>query len=428
MSKRKQTEKKPLWFSLDNAAKIFPAQNTSTWSNSFRVQMELDRKINPAVLRAALEAVMPRFPSYGVKIRRGFFWFYLEKNENPLTVHPDIKNPLYRVNFKENGRYLFRVYYHGSRIAVDCYHVLTDGHGGAVFLSTLAAEYLRREGEKIPAGGFSLSPDAPPTPEETEDSFVRSASSEVKKLKKDGISYHVKADPMPDHTVNVTSGILSFAAFHRLTKEKNVTVTEYLAALMLSVLLERQKRDGGRKKQVAVQIPVDLRRVFGGETLRNFTICMLVKVDPNKGEYSFDELLELTKYQLRLQNTMKEHNASITANLQIERNPFVRFAPLFLKNFFISIGFAIAAEQTSSALITNLGKVELPEELARHVKKFLFMPAPGKLNPARLGVATVNDSLVITFSNSFVQSDVERAFFTAFVKQGLHVKIESNRE
>jgi hypothetical protein len=155
---------------------------------------------------------------------------------------------------------------------------------------------------------------------------------------------------------------------------------------------------------------------------------MRVLVDPNKGEYSFDELLNTVRYQLRLANDAKEHNAMITSNMRIERNPLIRCAPLFIKNLCIGIGFGLTAEQTSSALITNLGKLDLPHEMSPYVKQCLFMPAPGKLNPARLGVATVNDSLVITCSNSFAESHIERAFFTAFVKQGLHVKIESNRE
>ncbi len=57
----------------------------------------------------------------------------------------------------------------------------------------------------------------------------------------------------------------------------------------------------------------------------------------------------------------------------------------------------------------------------------MFMPSPGLRNASRIGVATVNDKLVITFSDAFAETDVEREFFTHFVKNGVHVKIESNR-
>ena len=118
----------------------------------------------------------------------------------------------------------------------------------------------------------------------------------------------------------------------------------------------------------------------------------------------------------------------ITANMGIERNLIVRAVPLAVKNLSVGISFAITAEQTTSSLITNLGLVNIPEEMKSFVNKALFMPAPGIVNASRLGVCTYNNNLVITFSNSYEETDVEREFFTSFVKMGIPVKIESNRE
>lgn len=424
-------DKKSFWFTLDNAAKIFPGQNSSTWSNSFRVCFELNEKVDPQLLERALCDIMPRFPCYNVRIRYGFFWFYLERNKNKPIVKPDIKNPLYRVKFAENDGFLFKVYYHGSRVAVDFYHVLTDGCGGKIFLSTLIARYLElKEGIHIPAGGSVVDIAEKCSSEELEDSFVKYADSKAKYNRRDKYVYHANGERMPYHTVNITSGIIPFDDFHKLTKSYDVTVTEFLSALMLKILIDKQNRESKRKlkREVSIQIPVDLRKTFGSNTLRNFTVCMRVKVDPNKGEYSFEELLTQVKYQLRLANNQKEHNMLITANLGIERNPFIRALPLFIKNAGVSVSFFFTAEQTTSSLITNLGNVDLPEEMRPFVGKFIFMPAPGKLNAARCGVATCNNNLAITFSNSFAESDIEREFFTSLVKMGLHVKIESNRE
>lgn len=428
MTEKQYGEKKAFWLKLDNAAKIFPGQNTKTWSNSFRVCYEFREAVDPDVLFKALCDILPRFPCYDVRIKRGFFWFYLEKNPKPPVIMEDIKNPLHRVNFKENNNYLFKVFYHGNRVAVDCYHVLTDGHGGAVFLSTLAAQYLRLKGFTIPSGGFVLPLGENASGEELEDSFVRYADSGARYDRRDNFVYHARGTKLPLHTVNITSGIISFEELHKLTREKDVTVTEYLSALMLQVLIAKQKNDCRKQKEVSIQIPIDLRRPFGSETLRNFTICLRVKIDPNKGDYTFDELLRQVKYQLRLASDKKELNMMITANMGLERNIFIRAVPLFIKNLGVGIGFFFTAEQTTSALITNLGVVDIPSELASHINKFVFLPAPGKLNAARLGVATCNDNLVVTFANSYVESDVEREFFTALVKKGLHVKIESNRE
>lgn len=421
-------EKKNFWLKLDNAAKIFPGQNSSTWSNSFRVAFELDRTVDPDILLRALNDIMPRFDCYKVRIRRGFFWFYLETNKKPLLVSADIKNPCHRVKFSENNNYLFKIYYYGSRIALDCYHVLTDGHGGAVLLSTLAAQYLRLTGENIPAGDFVLDINTSTTPAELEDSFVKNADSKAKYNRRNSFVYHPTGEKMPSHMVNITSGFMSFEQLHALTQKNGVTLTEYLTAVMISVLIEKQKNEKRRQKEISVQIPVDLRRSFGSETLRNFTICLSVRVNPEMGEYTFEELLTLVKYKLRLVNNRKEHNMMITANMGLERNPLIRAVPLAVKNLGVSLSFFFTAEKTTSCLLTNLGRVKLPEEMNPHVKKIIFMPAPGKLNAARIGVATAGDSLAVTFSNAYRESDIEKAFFTFLVKQGIHVKIESNRE
>ena len=422
------TNKKGFWLKLDNAAKIFPGQNSNTWSSSFRICYEMKEKVDPELLQQALIDIMPRFSCYDVRIRYGFFWFYLEKNNNTPVVRPDIKNPLYRVKFNENRKFLFKVFYHGNRISVDMYHVLSDGHGGAILLSTLVAQYLRLKGYDIPTGGFVLDINEKNSERELEDSFVKNATSKAKCKRADKFCYHARGTRMPWHTANYTSGIIPFDDLHALAKEKGVTVTEFLCAVMLDVLIKKQAREERKQKEVCIQVPIDLRKTFGSETLRNFSICLRVKIDPNKGEYSFDELLEQAKYQLRLQRNIKELNMMITANMGIERNILVRALPLVVKNLGVGVSFAITAEQTNSCLMTNLGAVTIPDAMRGYIEKIVFIPPPGKVNAARMGIATINNKLCVTFANSYVESDVEREFFTYFVKMGLNVKIESNRE
>ena len=91
------------WFKLDNAATVFPGQNTSRWSNIFRFSVVLDCKIDPEILEDALINVLVRFPCYDVRIKRGLFWYYFEKNPyGAPPVEPDVVNPCHRVKFKEN--------------------------------------------------------------------------------------------------------------------------------------------------------------------------------------------------------------------------------------------------------------------------------------------------------------------------------------
>ena len=133
--------------------------------------------------------------------------------------------------------------------------------------------------------------------------------------------------------VNIMSGTMSFAAIHKLAKEKGVTVTEFFAAILMDIHCRKQLREKRKLKEVSVQIPINLRNIYPSETMRNFSICLRVKVDPKLGEYSFDELLQQVALQLRLERDEKKINAQISKHVRIEKNPFLRFLPLAVKNF-----------------------------------------------------------------------------------------------
>ncbi len=415
------------WYKLDNAAKIFPGQNRATWSNIFRFSIQLTEKVDPLLLERALKAVLPRFPCFDVCIKRGMFWYYFEKNPNGAPdVKPDISNPCHRVKFKENKGYLFRVYYYEKRISVDFYHALTDGRGASIFGCTLVAEYLRLKGYDIPSGYNVLDINEKATPEELEDSFVKNAGSKAKLSRVNSWVYHAKGTKLPRHMVNMTAGTIDLQELKKLAKSKGATITEFIDALLLYTMYTKQKNEERKQKNVSVQVPVDLRNTFGSKTLRNYSLTYNVRIDPNMGEYTFDEILQQVQSYLRYINTEKQLRAMTTANLKLERS-IMKYAPLFIKDLGIGLSFWITGEQTTSVLCSNLGLIKLPPEMEPYVEKLYLMAGPGVLNGARCGAVGYKDTFTLIFANIYEESDIERFFFTQLVKMGLHVKIESNR-
>lgn len=415
------------WFKLDNAAKIFPGQNTGTWSNFFRFSIQLKEQVDPLLLERALKSVLPRFPCFDVCIKRGMFWYYFEKNPNGAPdVKPDISNPCHRIKFGENKGYLFRVYYYEKKISVDFYHALTDGRGGSFFVCTLAAEYLRLKGYEIPSGYSVLDIEQKATKEELEDSFAENEGSKAKISRKKSWVYHAKGTRMPRHTVNITAGIMDLSELKKLAKSKNATVTEFIESLLLYTMYVKQKNEEKKQKTVSVQIPVDLRNTLNSKTLRNYSLTYNVRIDPNMGDYTFDEILQQVRAYLRYINNEKQLRAMTTANLRLERS-VMKYLPLFIKNLGIGISFFITGEQTTSVLGSNLGLVKIPEEMEKYVDRMYFMAGPGILNGARCGAVGYKDTFTLTFANIYEESDIERFFFTQLVKMGLHVRIESNR-
>ena len=416
------------WLKLDNAAKIFPGQNSRTWSNVFRIGAQLKQEIDPEVLSVALKHTLRRIPSFNVRIRRGLFWYYFEQNPNEPSVLPDIKNPCYRIKFKENNGFLFRVFYRGDRINIEVYHALCDGYGAAVFLSTLVGEYLRLKGEEIDYNKFVLNVKDEPRECEYEDSYGKYADSKVPYDRKDKWVYHAKGTRMPIHTGNYTLGVMSFKELHTVAKGYGVTVTEFLAALIMDVLYQKQLQEEKKQREICVQIPVNLRKAFPSETLRNFVLCLRVKLNPNLGEYTFEEIVRSVSLQLKLANDPKLINSLMTQNMKLERNPVTKHLPLVLKDLGVAVGFLITAEQTTSTLLSNLGPIPLSESVEKHVEKLYLFTGAGIVNGARCGIVSMGDKLVFSFSNCYKESDIEREFYTRLVKMGIHVRIESNRD
>ena len=416
------------WFKLDNAAKIFPGQNSATWSNIIRTSVNLKENIDPEILSAALKRCLPRFPAIAVQIKRGFFWYYFEPNRKEPIVKPDINNPCVRIKYNENNRFLFRIFYYKNRISLEAFHALTDGYGCAVFLSTVTAEYLRIKGYDIPCGGMVLDINEPPKASELEDSFAKYATSKVKAKRPALPTYHRTGEKLPKHISIMTSGYIPVERIKSISKSCGVTITEYLASVLVMVHIKLQKEENLRKqKEVSIQIPVNCRNLFDSGTLRNFSVCYSVRIDPNLGEYTFEEILRQVSLYLRYTNNKKHLQSMFAANMGLEKNPIMRIIPLIIKDLAIGISFSLTAEHTTTSLLTNLGKICVPEKMADYIDSYIFMPSPGKVNGGRVGVVSFGNTMTVTFTNIYNNTAIERDFFRFLVKQGIPVKIESNR-
>lgn len=415
------------WIKIDNAGKIFPGQNMRRWSNVFRLGVQLKEKIDPEILSEALRLVLLRIPSLKVRMRKGFFWNYFEANEMECPINPDIKNHCYRINFRENNGYLFRVYYHDKFIGVDIYHSLCDGHAGAVFISTLVGQYLRLKGHAVSHNQFVLDTSEKVKKEELEDAYRRYSSSKMKYDVKETRVYHKRGTKLPMHMCNYTVCTMPLDKLRDLSKRYGVTITELFAAILLDIHYRKQLSEGKTNKEVSVQIPVNLRKAFPSRTLRNFVLCLMVKINPKMGNYTFEEILRSVSLQLKLVNDAKALDSLMTRNVNIEKQ-VVKYVPLAIKNFFVGVGFRINAEFSTSTLISNLGIITLPDDMKEHVERFFFFTGPGIVNGARCGAVTFGGKVAFTFSNCYVEDDVEKEFFRRLGEMGVPVAVTTNRD
>lgn len=429
MSKQSKSQAKT-WYRLDLSAIVYPTLQRRDFSSVYRLSLLLKEDVQPDILQQAVDIAMKRFPTYRSAMHKGLFWRYLEPNTNPgPIVQKDIRNFCMPMPFKSNNRYLVRFYWYGRRIALEAHHNLGDGTGGMFLLQTVTAVYLRLLGHPIPNDGFVLDVDAEPDPEEFEDAYMRYANAQVRPARPAEKTYRVRGTKEPFYTLNVIDGIMSVKEVMQVAKGYNATVTEYLNAVLLYSLLQKQEHDFHLKlRPVRIAMPVNLRRFFPSKTLRNFITMVYPSIDPRLGEFTFEEIVAHVHNYMRYYINEKFLKGDITTNAATKRNPFIRIVPLFIKDFVVRLFYTRVQDKNSSAGLTNLGSVYVPDAMKPYLERFdIYMGIPYSQR-TNCAIASFGDTLTVNFASCIIEADVERRFFQKLVEDGIAVTIESNRD
>ena len=417
------------WYRLDNAGVLYSALQKETYSAIYRFSAVMDQPVDRQALQRAVDQTMPRFPTFRVRIKKGAFWYYFEPNDAPGPfVKEDISNPCQPVRFREDNGWLVRFYYYEHRISVEVFHAVSDGGGALVFFKTLLAVYLRELGHKIGNTHGILDIGGPPRREELEDAYGKYAQGKGRRWKEQEKAYQNTGTPEPFYTLNVTMGFCSVSQLKQKAKGYGVSITEYLAAVLIQVILEKQHRERPRKEQpVALAIPINLRAWFPSETLRNFILTVRPVIDPSLGEYTFEEVLSQVHHTLRLKINRQRMRAELTGNVRFTKNRLLQIVPIVLKNPVMSLGYRIAGVRPYSGTYTNPGAFSVPPEMEPHIRRMEVIL--GQATNPRVHCASISygDLMEITFAGTQRESDTERDFFRFLVREGIHVKVESNR-
>ncbi len=418
------------WYKLDLSANVYPTLQRRNFSSVYRVSVILKQPIQHELLQLALERTMPRFPTFAVAIHKGLFWRYLERNNKPGPfVKADVSNACMPIHFKAENRYLLRVYYYEAKLSVEVFHSVADGSGALTFVKTLLAEYYAMQGIRIPCEQGVLSCKEKPRDAEIEDAYIKYGNGKVA-LKRKGIhAYQLRGTQEPFYTLNIITGVAPVEKLLAAAKSYKVSVGVFLTAVLMESLIQKQKMDKPiRERDVVISMPVNLRRFFPSDTLRNFIVMLSPSIDPKMGDYTFEEIASEINAYLAYRLNEKYLKANIMTNLSVQRNPVVRVIPLFLKDMIVRNAYKKVNARESSAGITNLGIVQVPEEMKPLIERFEVLMGQPFSNRTNLAVITYENTISMSFSSGIVESDVEMLFFCSLIKKGIPVRIESNRK
>ncbi len=418
-----------MWLKLDNAAKIYPAARTRNWSNLFRLSATLCDDVDTEILKVALGVTVRRFPSVAVRLSWGAFWYYLEELASPPEIKGEFGHPTENMKYADIRKCAFRVLVFGKRIALEFFHSITDGTGGMIFFKSLLAEYIERKyGEKVPCEKGVVDRRSEIDEGELEDSFIKHAG-DVTIGRKESTAYFLDGTKEKDGFVHALTFIAETDDVRKLAKSYGVSVTALLCAVMMQAFAEIQEErvpNRIKRKPIKIMLPVNLRNIFPSKTLRNFALYIIPEITPAMGDYSFEEICRSVHHQMGFELSANRMRARITTNVNDEINPIVKIAPLFLKNAVMKGVFNAVGEKTSCVTLSNLGAVELPEEMSKYVERFDFTLNVPSRNHNNCSVISFGGKMYISFVRNIEEPILEYKFHKILRDMGVRMKVESN--
>ena len=414
------------WYALDNAAKIYPPNTSEKSPFVFSFTARLNEEVDPELLERALNLLLQHRPTFKTRLKRGIFWYYLEENNRPALVKPQPAHYLKQIVPESNNGYMFEVFYRRNTLTMNFHHSLTDGTGGVNFFLDLIFEYFKLCEYPVESEGILRPSASPHIIEESEDTFRKIDRKKTPSPAFESLAYKFRGTPFAYDGYGIMAGICKTEQVKELAKKYDTTVTVYLAALyMYSIYRTCLEGKPVKNKQVKILVPINLRKRFNSNTVRNFSLFTRLKHD-FKDPITFEQCIELCKTQMKAGLEPDVIDGIIHSNVKLEKNPLLMLTPLFLKDIIMKLVYSRVGENVQSGDLSNIGLIKTPESFKGRLKDIVFVIGPTKTAQQNFTVIGYEDRLYIASARGYVETKIEREFFTHLSKNGVDVTVYSN--
>jgi len=420
---KKKEKKELMWRRLDNSAKIFPLSSSRKYSSVFRISAVMKEKVIPSSLEKAVNRALSKFIFFKVRLKKGFFWYYFEYNDKKVVIEEEKDYPCKYIDPITNNDYLFKVTYFDKKINIDIFHSLTDGNSAIQFFKEIVYQYI----EIVYANDFknALRTDRK-FDYNIEDSYLKNYNKKAKNNIKSKKAYILKGRKIPFDAIRATHEILDLTKLKEITKQKGVTMTQYLTAVLIQSIYKGNMKQKENNRPIKICVPVNLKKYFRSKTLSNFFSYITVTADGNKIDYNnLDDILKLVKNDFENLLKPEEIMKTMSLNVKLGNNFFIRIIPLFLKQIFVRLSYLEIRKYTTTTL-SNIGRIGIIAEYQKYIEQFLFLIAPERVEKIKCSTCSYGDKMFFTFTSVLMPTNIEKEFKAILEEQGISVEIESN--
>ena len=412
-----------VWYALDNAAKVYPLSMKHGQMSMFRISMYLKAPVVPELLQMALTFTIKRFPTFATTVKKGFFWHYLDTAKRRYTIQKETEIPCKPLKISGSSSQSFRALYYDNRVSVEFFHILTDGAGGMVFLKTLIAEYLRLSGvvmeEKYDAEGI-LDISEAPSQNEAVNEFSRAEKTAAASGFMDKPAVQMSGKLSRTKPCRVLHFKMDAVRLKEAAARNGATITSYMLAL---VFVAGKHATDELDGIMSIQTPVDMRRFYPSDTLRNFSMYCGIKLP----------LRDITDTQsiipgitLQLSEKASKGKMSEMLNSTERMVGAMRYVPLFIKAPVARIGYGFLSDRIFSNTISNLGVVSMPSALAEHIESMDFVLGGALTNRASCAMVTFNNTVTFSISKCTADPSFEEKLYELLASDGVTPVVEGS--
>ncbi len=391
------------WMKTDTPSIMFSCLSTKKWGRTFRVAVVLKKSntVDERMIETAIADLRGRFPHYFSKLKKGFFWNYLEQADALPEIRPENGCQAEPITLRSDDRPDFRIVYTENSIAIEVAHYITDGHGALTFLLALTQRCLELT-QELPSGPRKgiLYWNESASQQEMADDFLHYGTLDGEKIKTPiNDSYRLPAVYEKDY-LRIHYLEMSVNQVQATARALQLTMTEYMTAVyMLAVLRTTEKPI---LNNIGVDIPVNLHSFFDSCTLRNFVYQVSVLLPVNgKQDWTLEEIADAIRGQIRNHLKRDELQAILKGMAGLATNRVVRIVPNFLKTPVLRI-LQARSHSDETTIITNLGRIDIDESVARYIERIEFVngDTSGYGLPSTCSSAGFNDHFVFCISSS----------------------------
>lgn len=400
------------WYKLDNVGKFYSSIGDKESQQVFRYSITLKETVEPNILQDALDATIEVFETFNVNLKKGLFWYYLEETNKKYIVTKENLPICYKI-YNTSNDFLYRVSYYNKRINFEISHILSDGRGSIEFFKTLINNYLKIK--------YNLKEIDPTTNtsyiEKSEDSFAK-YYKKTKVTTKNPKNIYLYKGRKHLNKIRYLEAHLSVKDVLELAHKQDATLT----SLIVSVLIYSMKdvmTEAELKKNIKIDIPVDLRQYYKSFSSKNYFGLTSVVYKFKSREDTLKDIIKSINEQFKTNLTPEKLSERVNQMVAFEKNIFCRITPVFLKNWALSI-ISFFSNRMSTSCVSNIGKIAFDKNETKYIENINILTSTPSF---QFTLCSFEDDLSIGISSKYKYNEIIKNFCNYFSKQDIEMTI-----